>query len=222
VRIAALLLLLSAAAIVVAGCGTSDTPSPAELKLQREDLIAVSRALKQVQGPIANELAAAKRAWPYVVNGLPTGAQALVSARAPIAAVAASAAKIPTPPLLSEAELVSLTGPGSPLAGLFRTYDDLTTRGWRLIGAAIDEIEHGSPVAAKFARENVALYIESVYDGHFDLAQIDKKLRDGYHKLGGPATFGGALTQGEVDALARAYSEPADRLHPHVGVRLGS
>ena len=76
--------------------------------------------------------------------------------------------------------------------------------------------------AARFARENAALYIESVYDGHFSLAQIGKKLLDGYRKLGGPAAFGTALTQQEVDALAHAYSEDADRLHPHVTARLGS
>ena len=76
--------------------------------------------------------------------------------------------------------------------------------------------------SARFARENVALYIESVYDGHFALAQIGKQLLDGYRTLGGQAPFGGTLTQAEVDALASAYSEAADRLHPHVGVRLGS
>ena len=47
------------------------------------------------------------------------------------------------------------------------------------------QIEHGSPASARFARENVALYIESVYDGHFDLAQIGKKLPAAYRTLGG-------------------------------------
>jgi hypothetical protein len=168
------------------------------------------------------ELAAAKQAWPLVVNGLPSGGQALASTRAPIAAATASAARVPTPTLLAEAQAVSLTGPGSPLAGLFRTYTDLATRGWTLIGAAIDQIEHGSPASARFARDNVGLYIESVYDGHFDLAQIDRHLTDGYRELGGPSAFGRTLTQAEVDALGAAYSEATARLHPHVGVRLGS
>jgi hypothetical protein len=83
-------------------------------------------------------------------------------------------------------------------------------------------MEHGSPAAARFARENVALYIESVYDAHFTLAQVGKALLTGYRKLGGPAAFERALSQAEVDALARTYSEPTDRLHPHVAVRLGS
>jgi hypothetical protein len=40
--------------------------------------------------------------------------------------------------------------------------------------------------------------------------------------LGGQAAFGTSLSPAEVHALANAYSEAADRLHPHVGVRLGS
>jgi hypothetical protein len=205
----------------LSGCGGPHR-SPAELRLEREDLVIVSRALRQVERPIANELAAAKLAWPLVVNGLPSGAQALASSRARIAAAAASATRIPTPPLLSEAQAVSLTGPGSPLAGLFRAYTGLTARGWALIGAAIDQIGHGSPASAQFARNNVALYIESVYDGHFDLAQVNKHLTDGYRALGGQAAFGAVLTEAEVDTLGDAYSEMTARLYPHVGVRLGS
>jgi hypothetical protein len=221
VRVAALL-LLSAAALTVAGCGTSAMSSPAELKLQREDLIALSRALKTAAGSAGREVAATKLAWPLVANGLPAHIPPAAAARAPIAAAAESAAKIELPALLEEAQASSLTGPAAQLAGVFRDFTRLAGRGWKLISAALDQIEHGSPAGARFARENVALYIESVYDGHFDLAQIGKKLLDGYSKLGGPAAFRGALTEAEVDALARAYSEPADRLHPHVGVRLGS
>jgi hypothetical protein len=205
----------------LSGCGGT-TATPAELRLEREDLLAVSRALGEVESPVAREVAAAKRAWPLVVGGLPTGAQALASSRAPIADAAVSATRIETPAPLSEAQARSLTGPSSHLAGLFRTYTGLSTRGWALIGKAIDQIEHGSPASARFARENAALYIESVYDGHFDLAQIGEHLRDGYRELGGPSAFGRTLTQGEVDALAGAYSEATDRLHPHVVARLGS
>ena len=221
-RASALALTLSGVlAGALCGCGAVHR-SPAELRLEREDLVAVSRALKRAEDPVAVELAAAKHAWPLVANGLPSGAQALANAREPIAAAAASAARIPTPPLLSEAQAVSLTGPGSPLAGLFRAYTGLTTRGWTLTGAAMDQIAHGSPAGARFARENVGLYIESAYDGHFDLAQIDKRLTDGYRELGGPRAFGSALTQSEVDALGDAYSEASARLHPHVGIRFGS
>jgi hypothetical protein len=91
-----------------------------------------------------------------------------------------------------------------------------------MIGATIDQIEHGTPTAARFARANVNLYIAAVYDAHFALAQIGKQLVSGYEKLGGPAAFGASLTQQEVHALAQTYSEPSDRLHPHTGVQVGS
>jgi len=221
VRVAPLLLLLSGLAAVCAGCGGGRTAaSPAELKLERGDLIALSHVLKDVQSPVASEVTATKRAWPLIVNGLPPDGDAID--RSPIAAAAASAASIKLPLLLEEARAAALTGPAAPLAGLVRSYVLLVTRGWRLIGAAIDQIDHGSAASARFARENVALYIESVYDGHFTLAQIGKQLLAGYRELGGAAAFGAVFSQPEVDALASAYSEATDRLHPHVGTRLGS
>jgi hypothetical protein len=218
VRTAALLLLVSG--VAVAGCGGGRTSSPAELRLQREDLVAVSRALQSTERSANREVAATKVAWPLIVNGLPANTTTIP--RAPIAAAVGSAARLTAPALFEEVQARAITGPGSPIAGLFRTYSGLATRGWRLVWAAIEQIDHGAPVAARFARENVALYIESIYDAHFSLAQIGKKLRTGYRELGGQAVFGATLTQGEVDALANTYSEAADRLHPHVGVRLGS
>jgi hypothetical protein len=61
-----------------------------------------------------------------------------------------------------------------------------------------------------------------VYDAHFGLAQIGKKLLDGWEKLGGSGAFGASLPRGEVERLAGLYSEASDRLHPHDGVKLGS
>lgn len=210
---------ICAAALALAGCGRA-APKPAAERLRREDLIAVSRALIAPEPAVARELTAAKAAWPHVANGLPADTSAIP--RAAIQAATLSAAQLPLPAQLQEAQAATLTGPASALAGLYRTYQGLSARGWQLIGAAIDEIEHGSPAAARFARENVALYIDSVYDGHFVLGQIGKKLPGAYSTLGGPAAFGAALTQGEVNALAATYSEANDRLDPHPGVRLGS
>jgi hypothetical protein len=126
------------------------------------------------------------------------------------------------PTLFTEHPTAALTGPAASIAGLFRVYSGLSSRGWQMIGAAIEEIEHGSPAVARFARANVALYIESVYDAHFSLAQIGKRLTRDYAKLGGPGAFGASLTQAEVDVLAHAYSEESNRLHPHPGIKLGS
>jgi hypothetical protein len=219
VRGAALVIIVGGVAIGAVGCGgASEASSRAARRLQREDLAALSRALKDAEVSVDSEVAATKAAWPLVADGLPSGTTPTIA----IVAAAESARKVKVPALLGEAQVASLTGPAAQLAGLFRTYLALATRGWSLVAAAIDEVKHGSPASARFARENVALYIESVYDGHFTLAQLGRKLRDAYRKLGSSAAFGATLTRGEVDALAQTYSEASDRLHPHVGVRLGS
>jgi len=215
----AALLLLGGAALAT-GCGNSQTANTAELRLQREDLLAVSHALSGAQASVNREVAATKAAWPSVVNSLPAHTSA--AARASIQAAARRAAQLTLPAVFQERNATALTGPASGLAGIYRSFSGLAARGWQLIGAAIQQIEHGSPTAASFARANVPLYIDSVYDGHFSLAQIGKQLTAAYTKLGGPAAFDATLTQEEVDALARAYSEANDRLHPHTGVRLGS
>ena len=161
---------------------TSSTP--AALELQREDLIAVSRALQSVssrrtRGRGDQDGLAADRQRPARTSA--------PLARPSIAAAADSAAAIKLPGLFEESEATSLTGPASQLAGLFSSLHRAASHGWQQIVAAIDAIEHGSPAGARFARENVALYIDSVYDGHFSLAQIGKKLLDGSHAGGQPA-----------------------------------
>jgi hypothetical protein len=213
-------LLLSCAALAAGGCGGEEEASPAGVRLQREDLVAVSHALLRAQSSVDAEVAATKAAWRLVANGLP--ATVSPPGRSAIATAASQAAKVLLPAPLPEAQATTLTGPGAQLAGLFQSFNGLSRNGWRMIGAAIDSLEHGTPAAARFARANVALYIESVYDGHFSLAQIGKKLASGYRSLGGAAAFGSSLTDEELRGLTRSYSEASDRLHPHVGVRLGS
>jgi hypothetical protein len=216
---AALACLLAAAIAACGGRGKSATP--AALKLQREDLVAVSRALKDVRAPIAREVAATKAAWPLIANGLPAEITT-VSRSAQARAAATSAAQLRLPALLGEAHARTLTGPAAQISGLVRSYALLSARGWKLLDAIFSQIESASPANARFARKNAPLYIESVYDAHFALAQVGKKLLAGYEKLGAAGDFGTALTQAEVNSLAAAYSEASDRLHPHVGVRLGS
>jgi hypothetical protein len=130
--------------------------------------------------------------------------------------------QLPIPALFGETAARSLTGPASQIAGLFRSSALLSTRGWQMLIATTAEEASRSTAAARFAHENSPLYVESIYDGHFALAQIGKKLLAGYQKLGGPSEFGAALTQVQVDALANAYSEASIRLYPHVRTRLGS
>ena len=218
-RLATLLLLPGLLAL--GGCGGSREASTARaLKLSREDLVVVCRALERAAGQAAVEVAASKRAWRLMAHGLPRAIPA--SAPPAIAAAAASAAHVIVPAPLQEAQARTLTGPAAEIAGLFSSYALLAARGWRLLGAAVAAIAHGPPAVAAFARQNAALYIESVYDAHFTLAQIGKKVRAAYAKLGGAAAFGAALPAAQVRALEAAYSEASDRLHPHAGVRLGS
>jgi hypothetical protein len=217
----ALLALLASTIALACGCGGSARLSaPAGLRLQRQHLAAMATTLRSLRAATAQEVSAAKAAWPLIAHGLPHLPTPQV--RAAIAAAQAKAQAIVLPPLLHEGEAVTLTGPAAQIAGLYRSYLLLSERGWRLIEAAIDQIQAGSPSGARFARDNVDLYIESVYDGHFTLAQIGKKLSDGYANLGGAKAFASSLTQSDVDALAGTYSEAVDRLDPHVTARLGS
>jgi hypothetical protein len=212
--------LVCGAALLLSACGSSTQITPAAARLEREDLVIVSHTLSGMRQEIAAEVTATKAAWPFVVNGLATPASS--SSLLAIHTAAQRSAQLKLPTLFQEGRASSITGPASTLAVLVRSYTLLASRGWKLIAGAIEQIEHGSPVAARFARANVALYVESVYDAHFSLAQIGKLLAAGYKKLGGAAAFGISLSEAEVDALSATYSEASDRLHPHTGVRLGS
>jgi hypothetical protein len=212
--------LASVVVLALAGCGgaASKQSTPAALKLQREDLVAASKALGESEPSIAAEVAATRKLWPRIAGATTASVSALP--RSPRDAEAL--ARLPVPALFGETQARSLTGPASQIAGLFRPSALLSTRGWQMLLAGSEQIQSGSAKASRFARENAPLYVESIYDGHFALAQIGKKLLAGYEKLGGPGSFGASLTQAQVDALARAYSEPSIRLYPHVRVRLGS
>jgi hypothetical protein len=207
------------AALAVVGCAGS-TPSPRATQLERADFVAVTRALAKAQPSVSSEVTATKAAWHLIVNGLPADTGA--TPRKDIRDATERAVAVGVPALFEERQAAALTGPGSGIAGLFRWASTLAARGWRQIDAAIEQTQHGSPTGARFARANVDLYIECVYDANFGLAQIGKKLLSGYSKVGGPSAFGSSLTQAEVTALADVFSEARDRLQPHTGVRLGS
>ena len=154
------------------------------------------------------------------MDGLPAHVAPVTLAR--VAEAGARARQVTMPALFTEARTRELTGPGAGIAGQFHFFAELAVRGWTMTQAAIEVTEHGPPASARFARANVALYIESLYDAHFGLGQIGKQLLRAYAKLGGEAVFGAALTQVEVDGLVATYSEARDRLDPHVGVKFGS
>jgi hypothetical protein len=222
-RILALLLFASVLAAMLTGCGGTsrlNASSPAAQRLQREDLLAVSRALRQAAGSAQREMAAARIAWPLIAEGLPTPIPPAIRPAVLTASRMARAIVVPAPVSRTQARL--LTGPAAGIAGEFAAFNRLTERGWTLTSAAAGEITSGPPAAAAFARENVALYIDSIYDGHFDAALIGKSLLAGYRLLGGEKAFGRTLSQAEVDALASAYSPATERLYPHPKVKLAS
>ncbi len=218
-RAAALLLAVSAA-LLAGGCGSGSTHNPEELRLERADLVVAVRTLAAAEPGVDRLTAAAKTAWSYVADGIPAKADPRLREALDEAALQAAAVRVPA--LFSEEHARGLTGPASPLAATYAGYVRLSTRAWRLLRYSLEQIERGTPAAAFFARTNVALYIESVYDAQFAVAQIGKKLLTGYERLGGPAVFGAKLPKGEVEQLVDAYSEPHLRLYPHTGVKLGS
>jgi hypothetical protein len=206
--------------LAAGGCGKATPPSAAELALEREDLVVVSRALQGLEGQSETEVEATRAAWPDFYRGPARRNSGLYTAVAREAIESAQRIELPT--LLEERDAASLTGPAFGIASLYREFAGLASRGWAMIGASIYQIEHGTPSAARFARENIALYIDSVYDGHFALGQIGRQLLAAYAKLGGEPVFGVALTQAEANAIAAVYSQQRNRLEPHVGVKLGS
>jgi len=205
---------------LLGGCSSARSATPPALRLERADLVQVARQLRAIAPAALGEAQATKAAWPHVANGL--RAQLRPYGRALVAAAAARAAALRLPALFGEHEAAALTGPGAGLAGSFRGFSLLSTRGWQLIAAAVAQSLRPHSRAASFARTNVALYIESVYDAHYTLAQLGKQLQRAYEKLGGGEGFRSALAPREVAALAAQYSEANFRLHPHPGVKLGS
>jgi hypothetical protein len=219
--------MLLGAAMLIAGCGSSSSShaqSSRELALERAQFEQVSSQLSALETTVKREVAASRVAWPSIAGGLP---QALGGGlRTAVSAANARAKALPEPSFSANAR--KLTGPASGIAGTYENYEQLAQRGWNLTEAAVQTITSADSTAtnataasasaaaqASFERANSPLYIDAIYDAHFDLSVLGKSLMDGYEKLGGPQAFGAALTQAEVNALAGVYSIPAVRLEPH-------
>jgi hypothetical protein len=199
---------------LLAGCASSThRSSHRELALQRAQLVQVTRGLRQVQVAVRREVSSSRAAWPLVYDGLPATLGTAV--RGAVSAASTTANALPEPSFMARAQ--ELTGPAAGIAGLYESYDRLTERGWRLTETTIAAIASGTPAVRSFERANSPLYIQSVYDSHYNLSLVGKHLAEGYEQLGGPSAFGRSLTQSEVDSLASAYSIPAVRLQPRPG-----
>ncbi len=209
-RLVAAALAVGVAAASVAGCG-GHRPRPAALRIERTDLVVLAHTLTQMRAPVAAEVAVAHTAWGSLAGGLPHEASPALRALVTRARRLAAALRLPAAVLVEG----YVTGPAVSLAGMLKSYVRLSQRGWGYLAAALATPAGASAQSARFLRANAPLYIYCVYDGHYSLSLVGKTLQSAYRKLGGPAAFGGALTQGEVETLARAYSILATRLQPH-------
>lgn len=208
-RLVAAALLTSVAVVGAGGCG-GHHPRAAALRVERADLRLLAHTLAQLRAPVATEVSAARTAWPSLADGLPRRAGPTLRARVGHAQRSAAALTLPGA-VLTEG---FLTGPAVSLAGMLKAYVRLAQRGWQHLAQALAAEGQST---ARFLRANSPLYIYCVYDGHYNLSLVGKALLNAYAKLGGAPSFGGSLTQSQVEALARAYSTPAVRLQPHPG-----
>jgi hypothetical protein len=205
--------LVFGALALLTGCGSggSHGPSSRELALERAQLVQVSAGLQASEPAVRGEVSASRAAWPSIASGLPPVLSPAL--RAAVATASAKAAALPVPPFLAEPG--RLTGPAAGLAGLYESYERLASRAWQLTRAGSDAIAGGKPAVASFARANSSLYIDAIYDAHFNLSLVGKSLLSAYEKLGGASAFGTKLSASKLMALAAAYSIPAVRLEPH-------
>ncbi|HEX5307761.1 MAG TPA: hypothetical protein VFW38_01640 [Solirubrobacteraceae bacterium] len=221
-RVAAAILALCAI-VSVASCGSGESSiSRREYALERAQFEQVADELGEVQLAVHREVAASRAVWPLIYNGLPSHMS--LRLQGGVKAASAVAGALPAPRFMSKQS--NLTGPASGIAGVYEDYDRLAERGWRLTETGVSGIVAGPVSVERFVRANSPLYIDAIYDGHFDLSLIGKKLLDGYEKIeklskqkkfAGIGGFGSQLTQREIAALAAAYSIPAVRLEPHPG-----
>jgi hypothetical protein len=173
--------------------------------------VQLSEGLRSAEDAVKSEVNVSRRAWPSISSGLPTVPSHAL--KADVSQAGASAKALPEGPFARNA--AQLTGPAAGITAIYESYVRLAERGWRLTEASISATSTGTPAQASFARANSSLYIEAIYDGHFNLSLLGKSLVRGYERLGGSAAFRGKLTPSEIDALASAYSIPAVRLEPH-------
>jgi hypothetical protein len=202
-----------AAIAVVLGLSLSqgESHTPAELKVQRSQLAFVGRQLFALQQPLRREVTAAATVWPSLAAGLPASASGGLAAQ--VSAVDGAAQALPAPAFLGARH--ELIGPAQRVANLFYSFELLSQRGWAHVDQAVVAMRDRPPAVAHFERINASLYIDSVYDGNFDVALIGERVLSSYERLGGAHAFGSALTPVEVQSIAAAYA-PSDRLTPHL------
>lgn len=183
-----------------------------ELKLQRSQLALVSAQLEQLEQPLQHEVIATRAVWHSIAKGLPAHPESRLASQISIARAAAEA--LPAPPFLQYRH--KLIGPAGRISSLFYEFEMLAKHGWAHVDQATGSLRHGPAKVASFERVNAGLYIDSIYDGHFDASLIGERVLSSYRRLGEQHAFGFSLTQARVRSIALAYSPNAIRLTPHL------
>jgi hypothetical protein len=197
--------------LALAGQG-NESHTPTELALQRKGLALVSRQLLSLQTSVEREVSASRAVWRSLATGMPAHVRSSLAAQTSTANAVAAA--MPTPQFVEIRH--ELLGPAARIAALFHEFELLVQRGWAHVDQLDASLRNGLTQDARFERVNSGLYIDSIYDGNFDLSLIGERVLHSYERLGAAKTFRSSLTPAEVRSIAAAYSPSADRLRPHL------
>ncbi len=189
-----------------------ESHTAAELSLQRSQLALVGRQISQLERPFQREAAAAQAVWPSLARGLPAHLNRRFEAQ--VSAADAAAQALPAPEFLEVRH--ELIGPAERIATLLHSFELLVQHGFAHLDQAVGAIRHGRAALARFERASSGLYIDSVYDGHFDASLIGEHLMHSYERLGEERFFGSSLPPAEVKSILAAFSPQAARLTPHI------
>lgn len=202
---------LAVLALVLASSG-GESHTPTELAVQRKHLALVSRQLLSLQASVRREAAAARATWPSIAKGMPAHVGGRLAAEASTAS--ALAAAMPTPQFVEIRH--ELLGPATRIAALFGEFELLVQRGWAHVDQTAASLREGATTVARFERANAGLYIDSIYDGNFDVSLIGERVLHSYERLGAAKAFGASLTPAQVKSIVAAYSPSAELLTPHL------
>jgi hypothetical protein len=196
--------------VLASSGGESHTAT--ELALQRKHLALVSRQLLSLQAYVRREVSATRAAWPSIAKGMPAHVDRRLAAETSTAS--AIAAAMPTPQFVEVRH--ELLGPATRIAALFGEFELLVKRGWAHVDQTAVSLRKGEAAVARFERANAGLYIDSIYDGNFDVSLIGERVLNSYERLGAAKAFGASLTPAQVRSIVAAYSPSADLLTPHL------
>jgi hypothetical protein len=211
--------LLATVAIVVAIVIWQSLPeehTAAELALQRSQLTLISHQLLPLEHTVQSEALAARATWPSIAAGLPAHPGPRLIQRA--AAANATAQALPTPAFVGIRH--ELIGPGERIATSFDDFELLTRRSWAHVDQALAALQRGPASVANFERANAGLYVNSLYDAHFEASLIGEHILNTYRRLGGPQAFGSSLTRAQVHSIYVTFSPQNLRLTPHLWKQL--